>query len=67
MAYANPDFFVESDEPQYSRVHTKEHLKMLARNRQAMIGEELSRLASEEYLEDIMQHLSYMEVGHNGH
>lgn len=61
MAYANPDFFVESDEPQYSRVHTKEHLKMLARNRQAMIGEELSRLASEEYLEDIMQHLSYME------
>ncbi|KAF3013514.1 hypothetical protein G7054_g11718 [Neopestalotiopsis clavispora] len=61
MAYANPDFFVESDEPQYSRVPSKEHLKMLARNRQAMIGEELSRLASEEYLEDIMQHLSYME------
>lgn len=61
MAY-NPDFFVETDEPQFTRLHSKEHVRMLARNRQAMIGEELSRLASEEYLEDIMQHLCYMEV-----
>lgn len=64
MAYANPDYFVESDEPQYTRLPSKEHLKMMARNRQVIIGEEMSRLASEEYLEDIMQHLSYMEVGH---
>ncbi|KAK9420420.1 putative Cyclin N-terminal domain-containing protein [Seiridium unicorne] len=61
MAYSNPDFFVETDEPQYNRLPSKEHLRMLARNRQVMMGEELSRLASEEYLEDIMQHLSYME------
>lgn len=36
---------------------------MLARNRQEMIANELSRLAGDEYLEDIMQHMRHMEVG----
>ena len=35
---------------------------MLARNRQEMIANELSRLAGDEYLEDIMQHMRHMEV-----
>ncbi|KAH8194315.1 hypothetical protein TruAng_011523 [Truncatella angustata] len=61
MAGNNPDFFIETDEPQFTCLHSKEHIRMLAHTRQAMIGEELSRLASEEYLEDIMQHMCYME------
>lgn len=36
---------------------------MLARNRQEMIANELSRLAGDEYLEDVMQHMRHMEVG----
>lgn len=65
MAYSRSsdcDFFVENDEPQVSRVHSREAAKMLARNRQEMIGNELSRLAGDEYLEDIMQHMRHMEV-----
>ncbi len=65
MAYSTSDsgFFVEADEPRYSRITAKDAAKMLARNRQEMIANELSRLAGDEYLEDIMQHLRHMEVG----
>lgn len=35
---------------------------MMARQRQDIIGVELSRLAGDEYLEDIMQHMRQMEV-----
>jgi hypothetical protein len=35
---------------------------MMARQRQDLIGAELSRLAGDEYLEDIMQHMRQMEV-----
>lgn len=35
---------------------------MMARQRQDLIGVELSRLAGDEYLEDIMQHMRQMEV-----
>lgn len=64
MAYSHPDntFFVESDEPSYSRMSTRDAAKMLARNRQDLIAAELSRLAADEYLEDIMQHMRNMEV-----
>ncbi|KAF7547061.1 hypothetical protein G7Z17_g7970 [Cylindrodendrum hubeiense] len=63
MAYSHPDssFFVESDEPQYSRMNPREAAKMIARNRQDIIAGELSRLAGDEYLEDIMQHMRHME------
>lgn len=54
-------FFVESDEPR-QRMNMRDAAKMLARNRQEMIANELSRLASDEYLEDIMQHMRHMEV-----
>lgn len=35
---------------------------MMTRQRQDIIGVELSRLAGDEYLEDIMQHMRQMEV-----
>ncbi|KAH7302811.1 cyclin-like protein [Stachybotrys elegans] len=63
MAYTHNDetFFVESDECQYSKINAREAAKMIARNRQEIIAGELSRLAGEEYLEDIMQHMRHME------
>ncbi|KAI1844852.1 hypothetical protein JX265_012472 [Neoarthrinium moseri] len=63
MAFSNStcSYFVETDEPQYSRLQPREAAKLLARNRQEMIGNELSRLAGDEYLEDIMQHMRHME------
>ncbi|KAI4870189.1 cyclin [Hypoxylon rubiginosum] len=63
MAYSNSDcgFFVESDEPRQPRINMKDAARMLARNRQEMIANELSRLAGDEYLEDIMQHMRHME------
>ncbi|KAL2271057.1 hypothetical protein VTJ83DRAFT_428 [Remersonia thermophila] len=54
-------FFVESDEPGHQRMTMRDAAKMLARNKQEMIANELSRLACDEYLEDIMQHLRHME------
>ncbi|KAI0853345.1 cyclin [Daldinia vernicosa] len=64
MAYSNSTdscFFVESDEPRQPRISMKDAAKMLARNRQEMIANELSRLAGDEYLEDVMQHMRHME------
>jgi hypothetical protein len=58
-------FFVESDEPR-QRVNMRDAAKMLARNRQEMIANELSRLACDEYLEDVMQHMRHMEVRWTG-
>ena len=57
-------FFTEMvDEPQRPRMGTRDAAKMIARQRQEIIANELSRLASDEYLEDIMQHMMHMEVG----
>ncbi|KAI5865877.1 cyclin-like protein [Durotheca rogersii] len=63
MAYSTSDsgFFVESDEPRHPRISAKDAARILARNRQEMIANELSRLAGDEYLEDIMQHMRHME------
>lgn len=63
MAYSYPDetFFVESDEPHHQRISARDAAKMLARNRQELIAAELSRLAADEYLEDIMQHMHNLE------
>lgn len=54
-------FFVESDES-HQHMSMRDAAKMLARNKQEMIANELSRLACDEYLEDIMQHMRHMEV-----
>lgn len=63
MAYSQHDdsFFIESDEPQ-QRLSARSAAKIHARNRQDLIACELSRLAGEEYLEDIMQHMRHMEA-----
>lgn len=65
MAYSTHQsdgtFFVESDEPR-QRMSARDAAKLLARNKQEMIANELSRLACDEYLEDIMQHMRHMEV-----
>ncbi|KAI0021124.1 cyclin [Xylariomycetidae sp. FL0641] len=53
-------YFVETDE-QPRRINMKDAAKMLARNRQEMIANDLSRLVADEYLEDIMQHMRHME------
>ncbi|PKS12733.1 hypothetical protein jhhlp_000941 [Lomentospora prolificans] len=65
MAYRrfveDDDMFYEPDQPARPWLDAKETAKLLAWNRQELIGNELSRLASDEYLEDIMQHLRQME------
>jgi hypothetical protein len=65
MAYSrypsDDTFFVESDDSS-QRMTVRDAAKMLARNKQEMIANELSRLACDEYLEDIMQHMRHMEV-----
>ncbi|KAM5355549.1 hypothetical protein ACJ41O_002195 [Fusarium nematophilum] len=62
MAYSqNGTFFVESDELHHQRLTPREAARMIARQRQDIIAGELSRLAGDEYLEDIMQHMRQME------
>jgi len=60
--YSSDNTFVESDEAASQRMTMRDAAKMLARNKQEMIANELSRLACDEYLEDIMQHMRHMEV-----
>ncbi|KAJ0129288.1 Hat family dimerization protein [Fusarium oxysporum f. sp. albedinis] len=62
MAYSQQDdsYFVEYDEPHH-RITAREAARMMARQRQDIIGVELSRLVGYEYLEDIMQHMRQME------
>jgi len=61
MAQHQDTMFVESDDglpPTYTRA---EAAKIRARKAQQLISNELSRLAADEYLEDIMQHMAHME------
>ncbi|KAK0731405.1 cyclin-like protein [Lasiosphaeris hirsuta] len=64
MAFSNrpsdDTFFVESDQPSH-RISARDAAKMIARNKQEVLANELSRLACDEYLEDIMQHMRHME------
>ncbi|KAK3341349.1 cyclin-like protein [Lasiosphaeria hispida] len=57
---SNDTFFVESDQPSH-RISARDAAKMIARNKQEVLANELSRLACDEYLEDIMQHMRHME------
>lgn len=54
--------FVDGEQPSRPWMDAKETAKLMAWNRQELISNELSRLAADEYLEDIMQHLRHMEV-----
>jgi len=56
-------FFVEThDDFPVPRMDPKEHAKLIARERQYAIADELSRLASEEYREDVLSHMLDMDV-----
>jgi hypothetical protein len=41
----------------------KEHAKLVARERQYAMADELSRVTSEEYRDDILSHMLDMDVG----
>lgn len=67
MAYtdlSDDSYFVEDDATFIPTMNYRDAAKMIARNKQDMIANELSRLASDEYLEDIMQHVRHMEVSY---
>jgi len=72
MSYLQPlntyqpcdSYFVEPDhyDAAAARAEEKERAKLIARERQIAIGEELSYLAREEYQEDHLAHMEQMEV-----
>ncbi|KAL5341240.1 cyclin-like protein [Aspergillus crustosus] len=56
-------FFVESyDDFPVPRMDPKEHAKLIARERQYAIADELSRMASEEFRDDILSHMLDMDA-----
>ncbi|KAK1598385.1 cyclin domain-containing protein [Colletotrichum navitas] len=60
--HSDPSYFTEGhDEPQRPRMGSRDAAKMIARQRQEIIASELSRIAGDEYLEDIMKHMRHME------
>ncbi|KAH7464262.1 hypothetical protein FOMA001_g17440 [Fusarium oxysporum f. sp. matthiolae] len=63
MAYFqhHDSYFAESDKPHH-RITAEEAARVMARQKQDTIRIELSKLAGDEYLEDIMQHMRQMEV-----
>ncbi len=67
MAYHTCDtYFVESHDDGVfaARAEAREFAKIIARQRQELMANELSRQASEDYMEDIMKHMRQMEVKH---
>ncbi|KAG6025331.1 hypothetical protein E4U19_003248 [Claviceps sp. Clav32 group G5] len=64
MAFRDADdtFFVESDEPHLAGLDSRTAARIILQNRQDMIASDLSRLAGDEYLEDIILHMKEMEA-----
>ena len=57
-------FFTESDDELYAaRAESRDRARVFAKARQRAIAEELSRLTSEDYVDDILLHMEVMEVG----
>ena len=54
-------YFVESDEIAYPPP-PQEYLKLIGRRKQEAMADELSRQASDSYLEDIKNHMRQIEV-----
>jgi DNA topoisomerase VI subunit B len=54
-------YFVESDDASYSRA-PQDFLKIMGRRKQEAMADELSRQASEDYIDDIVNHMKQMEV-----
>ncbi|OLN86797.1 G1/S-specific cyclin CCN1 [Colletotrichum chlorophyti] len=60
--HSDPAYFTEDhDEPQRPRMGSRDQAKMIARHKQETIANELSRIAADEYLEDVMKHMRHME------
>lgn len=58
-------YFVEQDNGVYAaRADARELAKTIARQRQELMANELSRQACDDYMEDIMKHMRHMEVQH---
>jgi hypothetical protein len=57
-------FFIETYEQDFPapRLDPKEHAKIVARERQYAIADELSKAASDEYQDDIVAHMLEMDV-----
>ena len=56
-------FFTESDDDLYAaRAESRDRARVFAKARQRAIAEELSRLTSEEYVDDVLNHMEFMEV-----
>lgn len=56
-------FFVESyDDYRVPRMDPKEHARLIARERQYAMADELSQVTSDELRDDIMLHMLDMEV-----
>lgn len=55
-------FFVESADDLHHRIDPKEQAKLIAREKQYAIAEQLSTLAKEEYLDDCLAHMLQMDV-----
>jgi hypothetical protein len=55
-------FFVESADDVPHRLDPKEHARLVARERQYVMADELSRLTSDEYQDDILSHMLEMDV-----
>jgi hypothetical protein len=60
-------YFVESvDDGLYAqRAREREHLRQAARQRQRELAEDLSRVTSEDYQEEILAHMEHIEVCHS--
>jgi hypothetical protein len=58
-------FFVETYDQDFGapRLDPKEHAKLIARERQYLMADDLSRIASDEYQNDILAHMLQIDVG----
>jgi hypothetical protein len=58
-------YFVDShDDGVYAaRAEVRERQRAISRMRQRAIAEDLTRLTADEYQDDIMDHMEFMEVG----
>jgi hypothetical protein len=56
-------FFVQSDDDVFSVAErTRERARAIARIQHRELGSKLSQLVAEEYQDDVLDHMEYMEV-----
>lgn len=57
-------FFVENEQQGTcaQRMQAREHARIVARERQRAMAAELSTVTSEEYQEDVLEYMEFMEV-----